>query len=145
MHFDGSFVVASDRAKVYDFATDPSKVATVFPDVSEVRVNDAEHFLLKAKVGVSTIKGVMDVKCTVIEKIPLTSVKLKLLASGLSSAVEMETTFSLEEVSRAGTRVKWTADAVVAGLIARMGSRLMDAVAKKYIQQIIESLERELS
>ena len=145
MHYDGSFVVAADRTKAYGFATDPSRVATIFPDVSDVVVQDAEHFTLRAKVGISSIRGAMDVKCTVVEKVPLTSVKLKLLASGLSSGVEMESTFSFEDASGGGTLVRWTADVVVAGLIASMGSRLTDSIAKKYIHNIIESLKRELS
>jgi len=145
MHYDGSFVVAANRTKVYEFATDPSRVATIFPDVSDVVVQDAEHFALRAKVGISSIKGAMDVKCMVVEKVPLASVKLKLMASGLSSGVEMESTFSFEDISSGGTLVRWTADAVVAGLIASMGSRLTDSVAKKYIQNIVDSLKRELS
>jgi len=145
MHYEGSFTVAASRKAAYEFATDPSRVATVFPDVSEVVVQDAEHFALRAKVGISAIKGAMDVKCTVVEKVPLTSVKLKLLASGLSSGVEMQSTFTFEDATGGGTLVHWAADAVVAGLIAGLGSRLTDSVAKKYIHDIIESLKRELS
>jgi carbon monoxide dehydrogenase subunit G len=145
MHYDGSFVVAANRTKAFEFATDPSRVGTVFPEVSDIVVQDAEHFALRAKVGIASVKGAMDVKCTIVEKVPLTSVKLKLLASGLSSGVEMESMFSFEDTSGGGTLVHWTADAVVAGLIASLGSRLTDSVAKKYIHGIIESLKRELS
>jgi carbon monoxide dehydrogenase subunit G len=145
MHYDGSFEVVSARAEVYEFATDPSKVAMIFPDVLDVKVDDAEHFTLKAKVGISSIKGVMDVKCAIVEKVPSTSVKLKLRASGLSSAVEMESGFSFEDAKGGGTLVKWTADAKVAGLIARVGSRLTDSIAAKYLDQTVEALKRSLS
>jgi carbon monoxide dehydrogenase subunit G len=145
MHYDGSFEVASDRARAYEFATDPSKIVTIFPDVQDVRIDDAEHFTFKAKVGISSIRGMMDVKCTVTEKNPSTSVKLKVSASGLGSAVEMESGFSFEAAKSGGTLVKWTADARVAGLMARIGSRLMDSVAAKYVNQIVEALKRELS
>lgn len=145
MHYDGSFEVVSARARVYEFATDPSKVATIFPDVSDVKIDDAEHFTLKAKVGISSIKGVMNVKCTIVEKVPSTSVKLKLRASGLSSAVEMESGFSFEDAKGGGTLVRWTADAKVAGLIARVGSRLTDSIAAKYLDQTVEALKRNLS
>jgi carbon monoxide dehydrogenase subunit G len=144
MHYDGSFEVVSARARVYEFATDPSKIATIFPDVLDVKVDGAERFTMKAKVGISSIKGVMAVKCTIVEKVPFTSVKLKLRASGLSSAVEMESGFSLEDAKGGGTLVKWTADAKVAGLIARMGSRLTDSIARKYLDQTVEALKRDL-
>jgi len=145
MHYDGSFVVTSSREKAYEFATDPVKVSTIFPDVSDVVVEDAEHFTLRTKVGISSIKGVMDVRCTIIQKIPRTTVKLRLLARGLNSAVDLESAFSFEDESGGGTRVKWGVDVVVAGLISSLGSRLTDSVAKKYISQVIESIGRELS
>jgi len=145
MHYDGSFVVASGVTEAYEFATDPARVAVIFPDVSDIVVKDAEHFTLRTKVGISQIKGVMDVKCTIIRKIPRTSVKLKLSASGLNSAVDMESAFSFEDAGGGRTLVKWAVDVVVAGLISSLGSRLTESVAKKYISQVIESIGRELS
>lgn len=144
MHYDGTFEVALDRARAYEFATDPSRMTVIFPDVEEVKIVDAEHFTLKAKVGISAIKGTMEVKAAIIEKNPPRFVKLKISASGLDSAVEMDVGFLLEDEGIGGTMVAWTADAKVVGLMARVGSRLMDSVARKYIRQIIEALKRNL-
>jgi carbon monoxide dehydrogenase subunit G len=144
MHYDGSFEVVSNRDKVYEFATDPSKIATVFPDVQDVKVEDAEHFTLKAKVGISFIRGLMDVRCTVAEKTPASFVKLKISARGLGSAIEMENGFSLQDSQSGGTLVKWYADANVAGLMARTGTRLMDSAADKYIREIVDALKQKL-
>ena len=44
----------------------------------------------------------------------------------MSSTVDLENAFTLEE-KKGGTLVKWTADAKVGGLMASVGSRLMDA------------------
>jgi hypothetical protein len=145
MHYGGVFEAALNRTKVYEFATDPSRMTAIFPEVQEARIVDSEHFALKAKVGISAIKGIMDVRCTIAEKIPPRWVKLKISATGLSSAVDMETGFSLEDRENGGTLVTWTADANVAGMIARVGSRLLDSVAQKYINQIVEALKRDLS
>jgi len=145
MHYDGSFEVASNRGRAYEFATDPSKITAIFPDVSDVSIDDAEHFSMKAKVGVSFIKGVMDVRCVIAEKRPAEFVKLKISASGLGSAVEMESGFHLEDAGNGGTLVRWTADANVAGLMVRVGSRLMDSVAEKYINRIVDALKQGLS
>jgi hypothetical protein len=144
MRYNGSFEVALERSKVYEFATDPSRITRIFPDVQDVKVVDAEHFTLKARVGVSAIKGIMAVKCIIAEKVPLRFVKLRISGSGLDSAVEMETGFSLEDGAEGGTLVTWTAEASVAGLMARVGSRLMDSVAQKYINQIVEALKLNL-
>jgi carbon monoxide dehydrogenase subunit G len=144
MRYTGSFEVTLERSRVYEFATDLSKITKIFPDVQNVEIVDAEHFTMKAKVGVSAIKGTMDVKCAIAEKLPSKFVKLRICASGLDSVVEMETGFSLEDGTEGGTLVTWTAEANVAGLMARVGSRLMDSVAQKYISQIVEALKLNL-
>ena len=41
---------------------DPQKITSIFPDVQDVKVIDENNFTLKAKVGISFIRGMMDVK-----------------------------------------------------------------------------------
>ena len=146
MHYDGSFEVPADRKTVYDFVTDPNKVTSIFPDVQDVKVVDANNFSLKAKVGISFVRGMMDVKMTITERTPPNSIKMHAKGNGLGSSVELDNSFTLEDpASGKGTLVKWSADAKVAGLMASVGSRLMDAAAQKYVSDIIGSLKQKLS
>ena len=39
----------------------------------------------------------------------------------------------------------WAADAKISGMMASVGSRLIDSAADKYVKQIIGSLEKKLS
>lgn len=145
MHYEGAFDVSAPKEKVYDFVTDPKKVTTIFPDVQSVKVIDPTNFQVKAKVGMSFIKGTMDVKMTLVEnKRPVFS-KLKARGTGLNSAVDLESSFTLEDSATGGTHVKWAADAKISGMMASVGSRLIDAQADKYVKQIIGSLEKKLS
>ena len=145
MHYDGSFEVSSSRDVVYAFVIDPAKIATILPDVQDVRIIDVDNFSLKAKLGISLVKGLMDVKCTISEKTPSTFLKLKATAIGLSSVVELESGFTLEDAQGGGTVVRWVADAKIAGLLARVGSRLIDSATEKYVAQMIDALKRKLS
>jgi len=145
MHYDGSFEVSASKEASYAFATDPEKITTIFPDVQDVKILDSENFKLKTKVGISFMKGTMDVKGNIAEKIPSSFVKLKAKANGLGSSIDLESGFSMEASSKGGTAVKWTADAVIGGLIARVGSRMIDSAAQKYIEQIISRLKQKLS
>ena len=145
MHYEGSFDVAAPREKVYDFVTDPKKVTSIFPEVQSVKVIDANNFTLKAKVGMSFIKGVMDVKLALLENRRPTFTKLRVRGTGLNSSVDLESSFTLEDTSAGGTRVKWVADAKISGMMASVGSRLIDSAADKYVKQIIGSLEKKLS
>jgi carbon monoxide dehydrogenase subunit G len=145
MHYDGSFEVSSPKDNVYAFAIDPAKVATILPDVQDVKIIDADNFSLKAKLGISFVRGLMDVKCTITDKTPSTFLKLKATANGLSSVVELEGSFSMEDTQGGGTLVKWAADAKIAGLIARVGSRLIDSATERYVTQMIDSFKEKVS
>jgi len=145
MHYDGSFEVASSRDVVYAFVIDPAKVATILPDVQDVEIIDANNFSLKAKLGISLVKGLMDVKCTFTERTPSTFLKINARANGLSSVVDLESSFTLEDTQGGGTLVKWAADAKIAGLMARVGSRLIDSATEKYVAETIDTLKQKLS
>ena len=146
MHYDGSFEVPVPKQKVYDFVMDPAKITSIFPDVQDVKVIDENNFTLKAKVGISFIKGMMDVKMNIAERTPPTFARMKAKGNGLSSSVELDNSFAIEDApGGSGTVVKWAADAKIAGLMASVGSRLIDAAAQKYVAEIIGSLKEKLS
>jgi len=145
MHYEGSFEVSSSKEMVYAFATEPAKITTILPDVQDVKIIDAENFTLKAKLGISFVKGPMDVKCTITDKTPSIFLKLKATANGLSSVVEVESSFTMQDTQSGGTLVKWAADAKIAGLIARVGSRLLDSATEKYVTEMIDSFKQKVS
>ena len=146
MHYDGSFEVPVSRQKVYEFVMDPAKITSIFPDVQDLKVVDKDNFTLKAKVGISFIRGMMDVKMSIVERSPPGFARMKAKGNGLSSSVELDNTFTIEESSGGkGALVRWAADAKIAGLMASVGSRLIDAAAQKYVSEIIGSLKEKLS
>lgn len=145
MHYDGAFDVTANAEKVFDFITDPKKMITIFPDVQNVKILDENNFTLKAKVGMSFIKGTMDVKGTISEKKRPSSAKVKARGTGVNSAVELDSIFTMAEGPTGGTHVTWSADAKISGMMASVGSRLVDSAADKYVKQIIGALQKKLS
>ncbi len=146
VHYEGSFEVPVRKEKVYDFVMDPTKITSIFPDVQDLRVIDKDNFSLRAKVGISFVRGMMDVKMSIAERKPPTFARMKAKGNGLSSSVELENTFTMEDTpGSSGTTVRWAADAKISGLMASVGSRLIDAAAQKYVAEIIGSLKEKLS
>jgi len=145
MHYEGSFDVKMNIKKVYDFLTDPRKFTAVIPDLESLEVTDPDNFKVRAKVGISFIKGNMDVRFKIVEKNEPTHAKIVGNGTGLQSSVNLNFSFDLEEINENSTLVKWFIDAQVGGLIASIGSRLIDSTAKKYLERIIEGIKKELS
>jgi carbon monoxide dehydrogenase subunit G len=144
MHYQGSFEVSAPREKVYAFVTDPKKITTIFPEVSNVKIVDDENFSAKVKVGMSFIKGTLDVKMNILDKKPGSFAKLKARGTGLSSSVDLESTFTMEDSKTGGTVISWVAEAKISGMMASVGSRLMDSAATKYVNQIVTALKKKL-
>jgi carbon monoxide dehydrogenase subunit G len=145
MHYEGNFDVKRNIKEVYDFLTDPRKFTKVIPDLENLEVIDADNFKVRAKVGISFIKGSMDVKFKVVEKNEPRHAKIVGNGTGLQSSVNLTFSFDLEEINENSTLIKWFIDSQVGGLIASIGSRLIDSTAKKYLERIIEGIKRELS
>src|SRR5260370_42621732 len=96
MHYDGSFEVPVSKEKVYDFVMNPSKITSIFPDGQDLKIVDEDNFSLKAKGGISFIRGRRDVKMTIVERNPPPFAKMRAKGNGLSSSVELDNPIAMD-------------------------------------------------
>src|SRR5690348_110562 len=113
MHLDGTFAVKISQVEAYRFLIDPNRIAKHMPDVEEVRVEDENNFVLRAKVGVSHIQGTITMKLKVVEKAEPISAKLTGKGTGIASDVDMVTHFALDDVGDGTTLIRWSGDASI--------------------------------
>ena len=109
MRLEGQFTVGAARPDVYAFLTDPATVSRHMPDVKNVVIADADHFSVTARVGVSHIKGDVVMKLAIKDRQPPISTTVVGRGTGLASAVDMVTSFTLESVETEETVVHWRA------------------------------------
>ncbi len=143
MHLEGSFETPAARKLVWDFLLNPNEIAPCFPDLQSLEVRSPESFKAKVKVGISVVKGTMDFDFQITDKIPPSSAKLIGTGKGVGSSIEMQTTFTLEDLS-SGTKVGWVADAKIVGIMAGLGTKLVDSTSSKMVTQILENLQSKL-
>ena len=144
MRLEGQFRVKAAQATVYDFLTDPTKVSRHMPDVKDVEVHDQDHFTVKARVGISHIKGTMVMKLTITDRQPPTSTTVIGRGTGLASVVDMVTGFTLQP-DNGETIVNWTGEVTVSGSLASFGPQgLLDRMARKNVETFIEGIRTGL-
>ena len=144
MRLEGQFRVQAPQDKVYDFLTDPRQVSQHMPDVREVEIEDEDHFTVKARVGISHIKGTMVMKLTITNRQPPTSTTVIGKGTGLASVVDMVTGFTLQ-ADDGDTLVNWTGDVTVSGSLASFGPQgLLDRMARKNVETFIEGIRKGL-
>ena len=146
MRLEGQFRVQAAQDSVYDFLTDPAQVSRHMPDVKEVEVQDRDHFTVKARVGISHIKGTMVMKLTITDRQPPTSTTVIGKGTGLASVVDMVTGFTLETTENGETMVNWTGDVTVSGSLASFGPQgLLDRMARKNVETFIEGIRNGIA
>jgi len=145
MHLDGQFTVDAPRPDVYAFLTDPARVSRHMPDVRNVVIEDADHFTVTARVGVSHIKGDVVMKLTIKDRQPPVGTTVVGKGTGLGSAVDMVTSFTLAEAG-SGTEVHWQGDVTISGKLAAFGPQgLLDRIGRKNVDAFIEGIRAGLA
>jgi 2-furoyl-CoA dehydrogenase large subunit len=146
MHLEGQFSVKAAKVAVYEFLTEPAKVTRHMPDVQHVDIEDQDHFTVKARVGVSHIKGTMVMKLTITDRQPPISTKVIGKGTGLASVVDMVTSFVLEDAEGGETIVNWHGDVTVSGSLAAFGPQgLLDRMARKNVESFVEGIKRGIA
>ncbi len=145
MRLDGQFTVNAARPDVYAFLTDPATASRHMPDVKNVVIEDADHFTVTARVGVSHIKGDVVMKLAIKDRQPPVSTTVVGKGTGLASAVDMVTSFTLDAADTGETVVHWQADVTISGKLAAFGPQgLLDRIARKNIDAFIEGIRNGL-
>ena len=141
MQLDGTFTVNAAQADVYTFLTDPATVSRHMPDVKNVVIEDADHFTVTARVGISHIKGDVVMKLVIKDRQPPISMTVVGKGTGLASAVDMVTSFTLEPAGAVETVVRWRGDVTILGKLAAFGPQgLLDRIARKNIDTFVEGI-----
>ena len=142
--FGGEFTVPRKQEEVYDFLTDPNKFCPLLPDFQGMSVDDDGYFTVKMKVGISHIRGTAEVKLHLAEaKRPQRAV-FQGKGSLVGGSMNRTATFYLAEAGE-GTRVAWKGEAQIFGRLISVAGGLLEPLAKKNVQKLIDGLQAALT
>ena len=143
MKFTGDFVVNKSREEVYAFLTDPNRFGPLLPEYEGMTAEDGRNFTVKVKVGVSYIRGTAEVKLNLELANPHSLALYKGQGKLPGGSASVSAGFDLSEAAE-GTKVSWTGEAQVFGKITSLAGGLLEPLAKKNIQKLIDGLQAAL-
>lgn len=142
--FGGEFRVGKNQEEVFDFLTDPNRFAPLLPDFEGITVRDASHCTVNLKVGISHIRGTASVQLHLAEADRPRRALYQGKGSVAGGMVNLAAGFDLVSTGN-GTRVVWKGEAQLFGRLISMAGGLLEPLAKKNVQKMIDALQAALS
>jgi carbon monoxide dehydrogenase subunit G len=141
-----SSVVPAPRERVFSALVDPAILQRCIPGCQSLTEAVPDTYEATLKIGVAGLKGIYTGKASIRDRHPPESLTLAFEGKGGPGFVRGSAAIVLTpEGDGSATRVACDADVQVGGLIAAVGSRLVQAAAKKLADDFFRQLSQELS
>lgn len=145
LQYSGEEKTAATPAAVWAFVTNPEKVARCLPDVVEVAVRDQTHVDAVVKVAVGPVRGRFKLNVELLPNEPAQRIDMKVSGGGFGSAVDLTAGADVVDAGDGTALLKWSGQAVARGPVAAIGGRVLEAQAKKLIEQAFANVRQQLS
>lgn len=143
MKLAGTHTLPAGQQEVWDLFNDPARLARLLPGCEKLEPIAPDHYKAVIKFSLAAFTGSYSGSVQLSDKKPPDSMRMKVEGKGGPGFMKGEGQLTLRDAG-GGTAVEYSGDAQVGGLIAAVGSRMIEAAARKIVQQFFEAAAREL-
>jgi uncharacterized protein len=144
MKIEGANDIPAPREHVWAAFLDPDTLARALPGCEGLEAVGPGEYKAKMKIGVGAIKGTFEGKVRLFDLEPPTRYRMALEGSGGPGFVRGEAGMELSDAD-GSTRVSYSADVQVGGLIASVGQRMLGGVSKMMLEQFFTRMTEILA
>lgn len=145
MKISGTATLHASRANVWDALNDPSVLVATIPGCSLLEEVATDSYTMTVSAGVGSIKGTYRGEVRLGDKLHPERFILHAAGAGTPGTLSAEVLVTLAEVEPHTTTLTYDADAVVGGLVAGVGQRMISGVAKRTATEFFAAVEAALS
>ena len=143
MKLVGSYRLPGTRQQVWDLFNDPARLAKCLPGCEKLEPAGPHKYKVAIKFALAAFSGAYSGSVELAEQRPPESMRMRVEGKGTPGFMKGEGRLTLAATAE-GTTVSYEGEAQVGGLIAAVGQRMIEAAAKKIVQQFFESAEKQL-
>lgn len=143
MKISAVYSVPGKPDSIFSTVTDPLALKECIPGCERLEIIGEGEFEAVLKVGIAGLKGTYQGKAGLSDLNPPQSFSLAFEGKGGPGFVRGNAVFSLTETGGA-TQIQCVADVQVGGAIVAVGSRLVQAAARKMMDEFIKCLTERL-
>ena len=147
MHLEGEHTFSAPRGHVWELLNDSEVLARITPGLSELEADGEDVYRTRFAIKMGPINSTFCGTLRVVDRRAPHSFRLLVDIAGKAGTVAAEATVAAHSASGAGpgnTRVTFTADARLTGLLVRMGQRVLSGVGRLLTKQFFQALEQEI-
>ena len=143
MKLEGTYDISAPRQRVWSAFLDPETLRQAIPGCEKLEAVGEGEYKATLKIGVAAVKGTFEGKVRLFDQKPPESYRMSVEGSGGPGFIRGETQIMLADAD-AGTKVSYTADVQVGGLIAGVGQRMLGGVSKMMADQFFTRMTQLL-
>jgi uncharacterized protein len=144
VNLDGSAVLSASPEQVWAVITDPAVLARTIPGCESLQQVGEDSYTMVVSAGVGAIRGKYAGEVRLADLQFPSSYVMHASGSGGPGSVRATVPITLEAVD-GGTKLTYSAEAVVGGAVAGVGQRMITGVAKRMAGQFFSAVDKELS
>jgi len=145
MQLQGKLTLPSDREKVWDFVSDPSKVVECVPGLQTYTVGENKRITATVKVSIGFIRGTFQTSTRVVKEDRENHVAvLELSGSGAGSGFNALVNVSIAAVD-GQSELSWDANVSISGPLGSLAKPLVEGNIKKIVTQLFDCVKEKLS
>jgi uncharacterized protein len=145
VQLQGEYVVHAPRDRVWHLLNDPAVLARITPGVTALIPEGDDRYKATFVVALGPFNSTFTGHVEIADTQPPEAMTLKINARGPGGGVAATGRITLreDEAEPGATRVTWTGEPQLSGMLATVGGRLVQGASKSQADQFFASLERE--
>ncbi len=144
MKFEGKSLLPGTPEQVWELLNDPARLVKCLPGAERLEPDGPDRYKVQVKFGIAAISGKYAGAVELRDKKPPTSLRMRVEGKGAPGFMTGEG--QLELSAKGGqTELHYVGEAQVGGVIASVGQRMIEAAARRIIQQFFESCAAQLA
>lgn len=147
MKIEGTYIIPAARETVWQHLMSPDTLARSLPGCEKLVPNSDGSYHAELNISISAVKGTYQGRVEILDAVVPERFRMKVNGQGRSGFVKGEGLLALSE-DGGTTKISYTGDAQVGGVIANVGQRLIHAAAKQmvthFFQQFTEQVQAPL-
>lgn len=145
MKVTGDATLHAPIDKVWSSLNDPAVLVRTIPGCERLEATGPDSYRMVVTAGVASIKGTYAGEVTLCERQIPNSFLMKASGAGGPGTVSTEVRVLLSPDGDGATRLSYDADAVVGGMVAGVGQRMLAGVARKMAGEFFASVDDVLT